>query len=294
MLDKLLLNLLNKMAIIYKNEYLTKLQERLSEDNKWKRICRVEYTDTQVIHNPYLTDFTANTGTRGTGYTPEAVTTTDDTVTINQFKIAATYIDRADLAQKTFSGWMEIADNQGLVLNEAIETAMYANHAQYTDFDNAAIGGAAGNITVAESNIDDIIGGIKREIREANGESFLERYGGFIVWRPADLEKVEKYAQSQGFSSADDILINGVKQGFKYGGLEHYSSNKLASGHLFGGVKNVLHLGICKSTYGKVNVIEDPVVSGAQISGVGINSRVDYGFEAWAKVAPILFDILVS
>lgn len=282
------------MAIIYKNEYLTKLQERLSEDNKWKRIARVEYTDTQVLHNPYLTDFTANTGTRGSAYTPEALTTTDDTITINTYKIAAMYIDRADLAQKTFSGWMEIADNQALVLNEAIETAMYANHAEYTDFDNASIGGSAGNITVSESNVDDIMTGIKREIREASGEAMFERYGGFVVWRPADFEKVEKFAMAMGYNAADDILINGTKQGFKYAGLEHYSSNKLASGHLFAGVKNVLHLGICKSTYGKINVLEDPVVSGGQISGIGINSRVDFKFKAWAKVAPILFDVLVA
>lgn len=282
------------MAIIYKNEYLTTLQDRLSENNKWKEIAKVEYTDTQVLHNPYLTDVTANTGTRGSAYTPEAVTTTDDTITINTYKIAAQYIDRADLAQKTFSGWMELADNQGIVLNEAIETAMYANHAEYTDFDNASIGGSAGNITVSESNVDDIIRGIKREIREANGDSLLERNGAFIVWRPADFEKVEAYAQANGFSTADGALKDGTNQGFKFMGIENYSSNKLASGHLFGGVKKVLHLGICKSTYGKVNEIEDPVVSGGQISGLGINSRVDFKFKAWAKVAPILFDVLVA
>jgi len=282
------------VAIIYKNEYLTTLQDRLSENNKWKEIAKVEYTDTQVLHNPYLTDVTANTGTRGSAYTPEAVTTTDDTITINTYKIAAQYIDRADLAQKTFSGWMELADNQGIVLNEAIETAMYANHAEYTDFDNASIGGSAGNITVSESNVDDIIRGIKREIREANGDSLLERNGAFIVWRPADFEKVEAYAQANGFSTADGALKDGTNQGFKFMGVEHYSSNKLASGHLFGGVKKVLHLGICKSTYGKVNEIEDPVVSGGQISGLGINSRVDFKFKAWAKVAPVLFDILVA
>lgn len=282
------------MAIIYKNEYLTKLQERLSEFNKFKDIAKVEYTDTQVIHNPYLTDVTANTGTRGTAYTPEAVTTTDDTITINTFKIAAQYIDRADLAQKTFAGWMELADNQGLVLNEAIETAMYANHAEYTDFDNASIGGAAGNITVSESNVDDICRGILREIGEANGDAMYERNGGFIVWRYADFEKVKAYAAAQGFNTADDVLKNGIKQGFHYMGLDHYASNKLTSGHLFAGVKQVLHLGICKSTYGKINVLEDPVVSGGQISGIGINSRVDFKFKAWAKVAPILFDVLVA
>jgi hypothetical protein len=282
------------MAIIYKNEYLTTLQDRLSETTKWKEIAKVEYTDTQVIHNPYLTDVTANTGTRGSAYTPEAVTTTDDTITINTFKIAAQYIDRADLAQKTFAGWMELADNQGIMLNEAIETAMYANHAEYTDFDNASIGGSAGNITVSESNIDDIIRGVKREIREANGENLMDRNGAFFVWRPADFEKLEAYVQAQGFSTADGALKDGTNQGFRYMGMEHYSSNKLASGHLFAGVKKALHLGICKSTYGKVNEIEDPVVSGGQISGVGINSRVDFKFKAWAKVAPVLFDVLVA
>jgi len=282
------------MAIIYKNEYLTKLQERLSEVNKWKNFCKVEYTDVQVLHNPYMTDFTANTGTRGSAYTPEALTTTDDTITINTYKIAAMYIDRADLAQKTFAGWMEIADNQGLVLNEAIETAMFANHAEYTDFDNASIGGSAGNITVSESNIDDIIRGVKREIREANGDSLMERNGLAFFWRPADFEKLEAYAAAQGYSTADGALKDGTSQGFRYMGAEHYSSNKTTSGHLLAGVKNVLHLGICKSTYGKINVLEDPVVSGGQISGIGINSRVDFKFKAWSKVAPVLYDILVA
>jgi len=282
------------VAIIYKNEYLVTLQDRLSETTKWKEIAKVEYTDTQVIHNPYLTDVTANDGTRGTAYTPEAVTTTDDTITINSFKYTAQYIDRADLAQKTFAGWMELADNQGIMLNEAIETAMYANHAEYTNFDNASIGGSAGNITVSESNVDDIIRGVKREIREANGENLMDRNGAFIVWRPADFEKLEAYVQAQGFSTADGALKDGTNQGFRYMGMEHYSSNRLASGHLFGGVKKALHLGICKSTYGKINEIEDPVVSGGQISGIGINSRVDFKFKAWAKVVPVLFDILVA
>lgn len=282
------------MAIIYKNEYLTTLQDRLSETAKWKEIAKVEYTDTQVIHNPYLTVVTANSGTRGSAYTPEAVTTTDDTVTINTFKITAQYIDRADLAQKTFAGWMELADNQGTLLNEAIETAMYANHAEYTDFDNASIGGGAGNITVSESNVDDIIRGVKREIREANGETLMDRNGAFFVWRPADFEKLEAYVQAQGFSTADGALKDGTNQGFRYMGMEHYSSNKMTAGHLFAGVKKALHLGICKSTYGKINEIEDPVVSGGQISGLGINSRVDFKFKAWAKVVPVLFDILVA
>ena len=284
------------MAITYKEEFETKLQERLSENNKWKEVCKVIYTNANTLHNPYLTDATVATGTRGTGYTSVAVATTDDTVVISDFKISAMHIDRADLAQKTFSDWMEIADNMAIKLNEAIETAMLAAHAQWTNFDNASIGGAAGNITVSESNIDDIITGMQREIREANGDALMERDGTFIIWRAADFEKVQKYAAAQGFSTADDVLKNGIKQGFRYLGVEHYSSNKHTAGHVFGGVKKALTVGIVKSTYGLMTEIMNPydVVSAAQISGVGLESRVDYKFKAFANMVPVLFDILVA
>ncbi len=282
------------MAIVPKEEFEIKLQERLSENNKWKEVCKVTYTDTGILHNPYLTDATVGTGTRGTGYTSTAAATTDDSVTIDTYKYCAQHIDRADLAQKTFKDWMEMADNMAIMLNETLETAMLAAHASWTNFDNASIGGSAGNITVSESNVDDIISGVVREIREANGENLLEKNGGFIIWRAADFEKVQKYASAQGFNTADDVLKNGIKQGFKYGGLEHYSTNKNASGHLFAGVKKAFHVGIVKSTYGLMTEVLNPVVGGAQISGVGLESRVDYKFNAWTKMAPVLFNVLVA
>lgn len=281
-------------TIVYHEEWETKLQERLSENNKWKEVCRVDYTDTKVLHNPYHTDATVQTGTRGSAYTHQDITLTDESVDITTFKILPQLIDRADLAQQTFVNQMELADQQGVLLNEAIETAMLAAHAQWTNFDNASIGGAAGNITVSESNIDDIIRGMKREIREANGEALMDRNGTFIIWRAADFEKLEAYVQAQGFSTADGALKDGTSQGFRYMGVEHYSSNKHAAGHLFGGVKKVFHLGICRSTYGQVVIDNEPATSGGAVSGIGIISRVDYAFKAWTKVVPVLFDILVA
>jgi hypothetical protein len=282
------------MAIVYHEEFETKLQERLSAPTVWKEVCNVIYTDTRVLHNPYITDATVGTGTRGTGYTSTAAATTDDSITISTYKYCAQHIDRADLAQKTFSNWMDMADNMAVMLNETIETAMLAEHAQWTNFDNASIGGVAGNITVSVSNIDDIIRAMKTVIRTAGGGELMNRNGAFIVWREADFEKVEALASSQGFNTADDALKNGIKQGFKYGGVEHYSSSKHTAGHVFGGVKKAFTAGIMKSTYGKMVDILNPVVGGAQISGVGLETRVDYGFEAWVKVTPVLYDILVA
>jgi len=281
-------------TIVYAEEWAVKLQERLGENNKWKEICKVEYTDSKVLHNPYSTDAGVQTGTRGSAYTHQAITLTDETVDITTFKILPQLIDRADLAQQTFVKQMELADSQGVLLNEAIETAMYADHAEFTNFDNASIGGSAGNITVDVTNIDDIIRGMKREIREANGESLMERNGAFIVWRPADFEKLEAYAQAQGFVTADGALKDGTSQGFRYMGVEHYSSNKMTAGHLFGGVKKLLHLGICKSTYGQIVIDSEPATADGAVSGIAVVSRVDFKFKAWAKVVPVLFDILVA
>lgn len=282
------------MAIVYSIEYETKLQERLSAPMVWKEICLVKYTNSGIWRNPYLTDATVGTGTRGTGYTSTAVATVDDTVSIVDYEYVAQHIDDADLAQKTFSDFMEIADNAGTMLNEAMETAMLAEHAQWTNFDNASIGGGAGNITVALSNIKKIITGMKREIREAGGGTLAARNGMFIQWREADFELVEQLASSEGFSTADDVLKNGIKQGFKYMDVEHYSTSKNVAGHVFGGVKKAFAVGICKSTYGKMKEIINPVVGGAQISGIGLESRIDRKFKAWNKMVPVLFDILVS
>lgn len=285
-------------TIIYQEDWETKLQERLAEPSKWKDICRVEYTDSKVLHNPYMSDATVQTGTRGSAYTHQDITVTDQTVDITTFKILPQLIDRADLAQQTYVRQMEMADYQGQLLNEAVETGMYAEHAQFTDFDNASIGGSAGNITVTVSNVEDIIRGIKREIREANGEGLLERNGGFIVWRPADFEMLEAVMQASGFVIADKALDNGAigssSRGINFMGMTHYSSNKLTSGHLFAGVKGLLHLGICKSTYGQVIIDQEPAVSAGAVSGIGIISRVDYKFKAWSKTVPVLFDVLVA
>ena len=282
------------MAIVPTEDFEVKLQERLSAPTVWKEVCKVTYTDTGILHNPYLTDATVGTGTRGTGYTSTAVATTDDSVTINTYKYSAEHIDEADLAQKTFSDFMEIAENMGTMLNEAMETAMLAAHASWTNFDNTKIGGPAGNITVSVANVDDIIRAMKTAIRNAGGGDLMNRNGAFIQWREEDFEKVEALASSQGFNTADDALKNGISQGFKYGGVEHYSTSKNAAGHVFGGVKKAFHVGVVKSTYGKLKQIINPVVSSAQISGLGLESRIDYKFNAWTKMAPVLFDILVA
>jgi hypothetical protein len=281
-------------TILYAEKWTLTAQARLSENNKWKDICNVEYTNDRVLHNPYITDATVQTTARGTAYTHQNVTLTDDSVTIDGVAILPQLIDRADLAQQTFVKQMELADRQAVLINEAIETAVYAAHAQFTDFDNTAIGGGAGNITVSSTNIDDIITAITREIREANGEAMLERNGGFIVWRPSDFQILQQFAMANGFVAADRALQNGTKQGFEYMGFTHYTSNKLAAGHVCAGVKKAIHLGIVKDTYGQVVIDSEPATADGAMSAIAVIMRADYKVKCWEKMKSVVFDVLVA
>ena len=236
------------------------------------------------------TEFVIQTGTRGTAYGFSDFALTNDTLTINTYKPVPVFIDRADLAQCKLVTQMELADRQGQIINEWIETAVLADHGSWTDFTNASIGGSAGTITVSATNIDDIIRGIKREIGEANGQAMADRNGIFIIWRYADLEILEQFAQANGFNLADKALQNGLKTGYHFMGVDHYVSNSHTSGHLFAGVKKVEQVGILKSTYGQIVVTQDPSLQ----SGIGVISRVDYGLNARANHTGLLFDVTVA
>lgn len=282
-------------TFLYPEDWSVKLQERLDYPTNWKDICRVEYTNSQVLINPYRsTTPSMQSHTRGTAYTHQTQEVTTDSITINQSQIIPMFIDRADEAQTSYANQMEIADLQGTLVNEAYETDMLANHAMWTDFDNAAIGGAAGNITVSASNIDDIIRGVKREIGEANGRAMQKRHGAFIVWRYADQELLEQFAQANGFTLADKALKDGIPDSYYFMGMYHYVSNSHTSGHLFGGVRNLFHLGIVKDTNGQIVIDKEPATGDGPLSGTGIVTRMDWEFKAWNNITGLLFDIEVD
>ena len=273
---------------IFKEEWAVKLQEQLDANTTWKEVCNVIFTDFQTINKPYHVDATVQTLEPGTAYTNQGVTETNQALTINVHRVLAQHIDRMDLSAMTYLKQMEMAERQGVLLNEAIETYVLEQHGNWTNFDNASIGGSAGSITLSASNVDDVITGIVREIREAAGESLLQRNGGFIVWRPAHFEIVQRFAMANGFSVADNVLKNGIRQGFYYMGMEHYSSNFLSGGHVFAGVKKLNVVGILRGTYKDVQVNEqDPGL----LSGVSVVSRVDFGVLTPNNFAAVLFDV---
>ena len=93
-----------------------------------------------------------------------------------------------------------------------------------------------------------------------------------------------------GFNLADKALKNGIKTGYHFMGVDHYVSNSHTSGHLLGGVKKVIQIGILKSTWGQITQTVDPNMQ----SGVGVIARADYGLNVKAAHGAIVFDIIVN
>jgi hypothetical protein len=294
-------------STVYPQEWETSLQIRLNHPTNWKEVARVIYTDMRVVNVPYLTTATEpafTTGTRGVAYIPTDFTLTDDTLTISTYKYVSQFIDRADLAQFKMFQAAEAGELQGRKLAEGMEAAMLADFASWTAFGDTGggvLGLSSNAITVSPTNIDDIVRGIKREIVKANGLALASQNGTFIIWRPQDFEMLEQFAQSNGFVTADSYLKNGIGgfgRGFRYMDVDHYQSNDFTASHIMAGVKGLYTIGILKSTYGKVNVNEDPAISGSSgnygpLSGINVFSRLDYGLLTPTHYKPVIFNINV-
>lgn len=199
-------------TITYKQEFEDILQDRLDHPTIWKEVCNVDVTRVRVINSSYMsTTPSVQTVTRGTGHEMQTFAETNEQLTISTERDLGLFVDWSDLGQSPWTKPAELFDRIGALLNEFVEANFLAQHASWTDFDNASIGGSSGNITVSASNIDDIIRGVKREIRENNGQGQMNQFGVGFVWRAADFELLEAYTQARIKSRGlyKSLLING-------------------------------------------------------------------------------------
>lgn len=280
-------------TLLYKEDWSVKLQERLNRYSAWKDVCRVEFTNSRVLNNPFIADITTQTLNRGSQYSYRELSETNETRTINVNRTLALFIAAADIAQSDYLKQMELAAWLGDQMNEAIDTYCWssANLNTLEYFDNVDIGGAAGSIDVSITNVDDIIRNVRRLIFAANGGPRLQRDGGFFLWQPADFMELEAFAQANGFNTADNVLKNGIEHGFSYGGFDHYVLNSIASTHNVAGVKKQLHLGIHRDTYGQLMIDEkDP----AQLAGTGFRLQTDMVLTNWERGGSLVFDIATT
>lgn len=286
-------------TITYQTTYDDVLQNRLDHPTTWKEMVDVTYTNDRVISTSYMsTTPSTQAVTRGTGVALQTFAETAESLTISTGRDLGVYVDWADLAQSPWTKPAELFDRIGALLNEYIESQVLGQHASWTDFGDTGggvLGLASTAITVSASNIDDIIRGLKRVIRKANGQSYINSNGIGIVWRPEDFELLEAFVQANGFSTADQALKEGTVEGFKYLGVYHYWSNDYTAGHVMGGIRKIQRLGILRATYGRSFTIDFPAAdSNTFFSGQAFYSRVDIGHLVPTGLVTLVYDINVA
>lgn len=273
------------------------MRRRINYPTAWKDVLNVKMSDVRTIVNGYMSDEGAlQTGTRGTAYGYDTFTIAQDTLTISNYRVIPLFIDEADRAQQTYADMMTIGERQGKLVSEYLESQMMGQHASFKDFGATDLANTGDDdttqITVSATNIDDLIRGIKRKLYANNGVDLAVENGVFTMWRPNDYMLLEAFAQANGFSEADMALSNGIpaEKAFKYMGMYHYLTNSNTANHLMAGIRKIFEVGILRHTFGKAKFIEDP----AATSGLGIVTRVDYGWNLSAHFGEFVVDVNVS
>jgi hypothetical protein len=286
-------------TITYETSYEDALQDRLDHPTTWKEMCDITISDTRTVVSSYMSSTpTTQPVTRGTGVSLQTFAEGSDNFTISTGRDIGIYVDWGDLAQSPWTKPVELFDRIGALLNEYVESAVLGQHASWTNIgDNGSGGVVLGStaLTVSATNIDDIIRGVKREIRNASGQAKMSQFGVGFVWRATDFELLEAFIQANGFDTADKALVEGTVEGLHYLGADHYWSNDYTAGHIMAGVKKQQRLGILRGTYGMAHTIDFPAAdTGTFFSGQAFYSRIDIGHLTPTSLAPIIFDVNVT
>jgi hypothetical protein len=269
------------------------------------------YTDNQTLVLPYEAAaneatasgaFLANAADRNTlskVIVPGVVTQATETLQVVSTEYVSEYVDFADQVQSNYVKDAAIGTKLGKKVGERLEVLVLTAAAAATDFGDTGsgvLGLASTGFDVTDNNIDDVILGMKEQVNTANGSALAKEKGMFIVWRPKDWTKLERFMMSNGFNMADYTLKNGADTaGVFYDGVYHYMSTGHVSNHGFGGVRGVMKLGLRtggKAAYGKVEKVDHPASSTAgYLSGSNFYSRFDYGIKIPTNLAGTVFDL---
>jgi hypothetical protein len=259
-----------------------------------EKVCIVDSSDLKTISSPYLTAVATTVQAVAGTYSPAAITTTDDTLTVADEFIAATHIFHFEEATSNFD--LFYTANKGItdslvqavdkwVLNELCENGTGTYDTPSGGFSSAA------NVITILSNII------------AKTAGYADALNGlYVIVENTDLTGIITAQTASGFNFADAALNNGlignmmgvdifvVRSGtFVDAATTSASGSKTWTnlGHRVGGVKKV-------STYARPRwmTFEEKGVTGK--TGMEVAGICYAGFKQWTPWAGLTIDITLT
>jgi hypothetical protein len=259
-----------------------------------EKVCEVDRTDAKTIQAPYLTAPSTTVQALAGTYSVNAVTTTDDTLTVADEVVVATHIFGFEDIISKFDLYSSFIEEQNFAVAKAIDKfvlnmVLEAGTGSYT----TPAGGftTAANINVIMSNLISQVAG------------YSDSYKGlFLVIENTDVPGFIQAQATNGFSFADAALNNGWMT--SYMGVDIYvvragcfeddattsdsgSQTWSNSGHRLFGVKGV-------ATYAAPRGVqfEEKGVTGK--TGMEIVTYALIGAKVWTPKADLIVDITLA
>ena len=271
------------------------IQQALKNAVVAEKVCLTDNTEAKTIESPYMTQVTATVQAISGLYTPQVITTTDDTLTITDEIMASAQIKDFEKTLSNFD--LFFATNKALVNSATVAVDLWVLNNLCED-GTGAYTTPTGGFTVAANVVTILSNLISKSAGYADALNGL-----YVVLENTDITGIIQAQTNLGFKAADGAIQNGFRGSMW--GVDFYvvrlgtfidattttkSGTKTwtNSGHRVGGVKNV-------ATYAAprgLRFIEKDAGSGNLATELVLNGLM--GFKQWAETASLTVDITLA
>ncbi len=180
--------------------------------------------DGDTVHRPSKSNLNVQDYTKGTDVTIQDISSTDETLLVNQSKIIGFYVDEVDEIQSKYQIANDWIDQAAYLLGNEIDGALLAEVVNATlTVDDGSIGGTPGNpITIATTNATNVFSTAYATLAGNNVE---QDRSWFVVVDPTIASIMNQTLTKDGFKLADSQLRNAFVGNFA--GFKVFQSNNL-------------------------------------------------------------------
>lgn len=226
----------NSLSASFPEYWSRRMQMKHNKTDVFRAIVSMEeeakLKNGDTVHRVYRSSLRGQNYSRGSTFSVQDITNTDESLTVTSAKIVPFYVDDLDALQSNYREANQYADDAAVVLGNLIDGDVLGEYASASlSVDDGDFGGTAGNgVTLATTNVLRMFTAANKKLNAQN----IEKDGRFAVISPQVEAVLLEYLAGRESILGDSIGQNGHIG--KFYGFDLYVSNNLGwSGKLLVG-----------------------------------------------------------